>query len=116
MANSVAFRNAVVNAVAQNGGSDYFSLHTADPGITGASELTGGSYARVQAGFPAATTGAATNAGATINVPAGNTVTHWGRWTAASSGTFFTGGSLPASETFGSAGTYTLTNTVSQAQ
>lgn len=115
MANSVAFRNAVVNAVAQNGGADYFSLHTADPGTTGASEVTGGSYGRVSAGFPAASSGAATNAGATINVPSGTTVTHWGRWTTASAGTFFTGGALTAPETFGSAGTYTITNTVSQA-
>lgn len=115
MANSVAFRNAAVNAVAQNGGADYFSLHSGDPGSTGANEITGGSYGRVQAGFPGATTGAATNAGATINVPAGTTISHWGRWTQASGGTFFTGGALPAPEAYGSAGTYTLTNTVSQA-
>ena len=76
MAYSTGFRNAAVNAVGQNGGADYFSLHTADPGTTGASEVTGGSYARVSAGFPAASAGSSTNAGATINVPAGTTVTH----------------------------------------
>lgn len=52
---------------------------------------------------------------ATHNVPAGTTVTHFGRWTAATAGTFFTGGPLPnGDDTFGSAGTYTNVNTVSQ--
>lgn len=116
MANSVAFRNQAVNAVAQNGGADWFALHSADPGTTGAAEIAGGTYARVSSGFPAASTGSSTNPGATINVPAGTTITHWSRWTAQSGGTFFAGGALPnGGETYGSNGTYTLTNTVSQA-
>jgi hypothetical protein len=115
MAHSVTFRNAAVNAVAQNGGFNYFSLHTGDPGTSGANEVVGGSYARVLATFPAAATGASTTAGATHNVPAGVTVTHFGRWSAASGGTFYTGGTLPnGGDTFGSAGTYTNVNTVSQ--
>jgi hypothetical protein len=114
MANSIDFRNKAVNAVAQNAAADYFSLHSADPSTTGANEISGGTYGRVASAFPASTTGSATNSGATLNVPAGNTITHWGRWTAATGGSFFCGGALPAPETFGAAGTYTLTNTVSQ--
>jgi hypothetical protein len=115
MAYSTNFRNAAVNAVGQNGGADWFSLHTADPGTTGASEVTGGSYARVSASFPAAVGGSSTNAGATINVPAGTTVTYWSRWTAQTGGTWYAGGALPnGGEAFGSSGTYTLTNTITQ--
>lgn len=115
MAHSVAFRNAAVNAVAQNSGYDWFSLHTADPGTTGANEVVGGNYARVQATFPAAASGASTTAGATHNVPAGTTVTHFGRWSAETAGQFYTGGPLPGGgDTFGSAGTYTNVNTVTQ--
>ena len=44
--------DAVFNATAFNvTGDPYISLHTADPGETGASEVTGGSYARQQAAF-----------------------------------------------------------------
>src|ERR1044072_6514179 len=115
MAYSTGFRNAAVNAVGQNGGADWFSLHTGDPGTTGANEVTGGTYARVSAAYPAAANGSSTNAGATINVPAGTTVTHWSRWTAQSSVTWYAGGALPnGGESFGSAGTYTLTNTITQ--
>ena len=115
MAHSVAFRNAAVNAVALNGAHNYFSLHTGDPGTTGANEVIGGSYARVLATYPSATNGTSTTAGATHNVPAGTTVTHFGRWSALSGGTFFTGGVLPnGGDTFGSGGTYTNVNTVTQ--
>lgn len=113
MGNHVTFRNKAVDAVALNGGANWWSLHSGDPGTTGANEITG--IPRVQAAFPAATNGAATMPGATHNVPAGTTVTHFGRWTSQTAGQFFTGGSLPnGGEVFGSAGTYTNVNTVSQ--
>lgn len=115
MAKSTSFRNAAVNAVAASGGAGYVSLHTADPGTTGASEVSGGSYARVQTTFPSSTTGSSAGSQVTINVPAGTTITHWGRWTAVTAGTFYEGGTLSATEVFGSAGTYLLTLTVSQA-
>lgn len=116
MAKSTAFRNAAVNAVAASGGANFISLHTSDPGTTGTgNEVTGGSYARVATTFPTSTAGTSTGSQVTINVPAGTTITHWGRWTAASGGTFYEGGTLSASEVFGSAGTYLFTPTVSQA-
>ena len=39
----------------------YISLHTADPGLTGANEVAGGSYARQQAVFPASAGGTLDN-------------------------------------------------------
>ena len=90
----------------------WVSLHTADPGTTGTSEVSGGAYARVQTTWGSA--GASSMAGSqvTINVPAATTVAYWGVWSAASSGTYYEGGTLPASETYGSAGTYLLTPTL----
>src|SRR5690606_40520330 len=51
MAKSTAHANAVLDAI--GGGTSvaagtYISLHTGDPGTTGASEVDGGNYARVQ--------------------------------------------------------------------
>lgn len=112
MAFNTNFRNDAVNAVAQNGAANVYSLHTGDPGTTGANEVTGGSpaYARKTAtGFPAAASGAATNSQVVFDVPAG-TYTHWARWKA---GVFYEGGPLPAAETYNGQGTLGLTHTVS---
>jgi hypothetical protein len=78
----------------------YGSLHTADPGETGASEATGGSYARQSVTFGAASSGSISNS-ATItfaSMPAG-TFTHCGTWDASTAGNFLGGGSLTASKT-----------------
>jgi len=77
----------------------YLSLHTADPGTTGASEVTGSAYARVDvtASFPNAAAGLCSNDVA-ITFPTvtttGYTVTHWGLWSAATAGTFRAGGDV----------------------
>jgi hypothetical protein len=89
-------------------------LHTADPSTTGANELTGGSpaYARKAVTWSAAATAAKAASNAPVfDVGAGKTITHWGMWSTATGGTFYYGGTLPASETFGSQGTYTATST-----
>lgn len=115
MGNSVSFRNKAVDAVGLSGGADWFSLHTGDPGTTGANEVIGGTYARKSGPFPASVSGLSTNAGTTHDVPAGTTVTHFGRWSLVTGGTFFTGGVLPnGGDTFGSAGTYTNINSITQ--
>lgn len=115
MSNSVSFRNKAVDAVALNGGATWWSLHTGDPGTTGASEVVGGDYVRVQSSFPAAVSGQSTMPGATSAIPAGTTVVYFGRWTSQTGGTFFTGGPLPnGGDTFGSSGTYTNVNTCAQ--
>lgn len=91
----------------------WVSLHTADPGTTGASEVSGGSYARVQTTWGTPSASSVTGSQVTINVPASTTITHWAVWTASSSGTEYESGALPTSETYGSAGTYLLTPTLS---
>lgn len=75
------------------------SLHTADPGTTGASEATGGSYARQAPGFGAAAANLVENAANVdyAGMPAA-TITHVGYWDAASAGNFLCGGPLAASK------------------
>lgn len=65
----------------------YVSLHTADPGETGANEVTGGSYARQSGSFGAASSGQVQN-DADIDfasMPA-TTVVAFGVWDASTSG------------------------------
>lgn len=93
-------------------GNNYISLHTASPGTTGANEVVGGSYARVATTWSASAAGSKAGSQVTINVPASTTITHFGFWTAASSGTYLGGGTLPASEAYTGAGTYLLTPTL----
>lgn len=66
----------------------YVSAHTADPGTTGANEVSGGSYARQSAALPAGSNGAGTAPAVNIPIPAGTTVKWVGVWTAATGGTF----------------------------
>lgn len=78
----------------------YVSLHTADPGETGASEVTGGGYTRMLVTFTAPANKQMSNA-ADIefdNLPA-CTVTHFGLWDAQTGGTFLWGGALTVSKT-----------------
>jgi hypothetical protein len=110
MAYTVAAQNSAITGV--KNAATFISLHTADPSTTGASEVLGGTYARVATAWGTVSNGSVTGGPATINVPASTTITHWGLWTAGTSGTFYYGGVLPASETFGAAGTYALTPTL----
>ena len=83
------------------------SLHSADPGATGTSELAGGSpaYARKAVSWAASASGILdTNASATFDVPAGSTVAYWGLWSAPTGGTFYGGGKMTTSETYGAQG------------
>lgn len=103
-------KNLMLNQLA--GVAIYVSLHTADPGTTGANEATGGSpaYARKSITWNAAAAGNLDSSNAPVfDVPAG-TYTHWGLWSASTAGTFYGGGPLSANETFGAQGTYTLTD------
>jgi hypothetical protein len=89
----------------------YASLHTADPGTNGASEVTGGSpaYARKALTWNAASGGSMSKSSTDVfDVPAGTTVAWVGLWSASTSGTFY-GADDVTSEVFGGQGTYTLT-------
>lgn len=70
----------------------HLSLHSGDPGTTGANELTGGSpaYARKAVSWDAAAGGSrAISAGVQFDVPASTTVRYIGMWSASTAGTFF---------------------------
>lgn len=91
----------------------YASLHTADPGNTGASEVSGGSpaYARKSVTWNAAASGSKTASNAPVfDVPASTTVTYVGFWSAATAGTFYGSGAV-TSQNFASQGTYTVSST-----
>lgn len=106
-----ASREAAALAVTALGA--YVSLHTADPGTTGASEATGGSpaYARKQTTWTGgASDGSVPGSEVTFDAPAG-TYTHFGVWSASSGGTFIGGGALNASATLGAQGQVKVTPT-----
>lgn len=110
MANSysTATKNAMVDAMIARG--RYYSIHSADPGTTGASEI---SSARQQMTFPAASAGSSQGSTVGIAIPVGATTAYFGVWDAVSAGNFIRGGNLPASSTFGSAGTLNLSDLLS---
>lgn len=88
----------------------FVSLHTADPGTTGTSEVTGGSpaYARQACTWDTASGGSmALAAEETFDVPAG-TVAYFGVWSLSTGGTFYGGGALSDTEVFAAQGTYKL--------
>lgn len=83
----------------------YLSLHTADPGETGASEVGDATYARqlCTTAFGAPTAGDGTTTAA-IEYPAattGFTATHYGLWSAVSAGTFYHGGNIDPDKVVG---------------
>lgn len=102
--------NTMKNVLATAYGADVakVSLHSADPGSTGASEISGGSpaYARVTPPSIAAPTTGLISFQVTFNVPAGATVAGIGLWDV--SNNFLDGGTV-TSQSFGSQGTYTAT-------
>lgn len=90
------------------------SLHTADPGTTGASEATGGSpaYARKTTTWTGgASDGSVVGSQVTFDVAAG-TYTHMGIWNGS---TFIAGFALSASATFGAQGQLLVTPTITAA-
>lgn len=99
---------AAVDGIAAAGSR--ISFHTADPGTTGASEVSG--TGRPATTWAAGTAGTRVGSQVSAPIPAGTTVTHWGIWSAATGGTFLFGGALSASESFGSAGTLQHTPTL----
>lgn len=103
-----------VTQAAAAAAATWFSAHTADPGVTGANEVTGTGASRGQTTFGAPSGNPTTTVGsqAILGIPAGATITHWGQWTAASGGTLHRSGPLPNPETYTGAGTYGLTPTL----
>lgn len=99
MDKSTAHRDAVLNVMRGTplgAFTPYVSLHTADPGLTGANEVTGDAYAREAATFGAPADGATGRAianSAAVTYPSvdsaeNRTVAFAGVWDAASGGVF----------------------------
>lgn len=89
----------------------FVSLHTADPGLSGTSEVTGGSpaYARKAITWTAAAASTTSNSAQVLfDVPTGVTIRFLGYWSASTSGTFYGSRALDANQTYTSQGTYTL--------
>lgn len=103
-----AERNAIADFEAAR--ISYISLHTGDPGTSGANEVSGGSpaYARKAVVWTASTGGTASAAEVIFDVPPG-TYTHFGAWTSATGGTFRGGNPLSATTTINPQGTLKVT-------
>jgi hypothetical protein len=108
--------NVALEAVGDLGG--WLSLHTADPGTTGASEVTGGNpaYARQQTTWGNAANGVLTGSAQTLDIPPATTIGWFGVWTDSAGGTWITGGPLRnaantqnITEAFTEQGQYALT-------
>lgn len=110
--NAVNELNNALTEIITTKGAKYLSMHTASPGTTGANEVSGGSYGRVATTWGTVAAGSVTGSQVTINIPASTTIVYWGLWDAVSGGNYYDGGTLPSSETYGSAGTYLLTATL----
>jgi hypothetical protein len=92
-------------------GVTYVSLHTADPGASASAEVTGGAYTREAASWAAAASGSvSTSASIVFDVPGSTTITHLGYWSAITSGTFYGSRALDTSQTYATAGTYTISS------
>lgn len=94
-----------------SGSALYVSLHTADPGASGTSEVSGGSpaYARKAITWAAPASSAMSNSAQVVfDVPTSTTIRYLGYWSAATGGTFYGSRILDAAQTYGSQGTYTL--------
>ena len=103
-----AAKNLMLDALGAVAGEA--SLHTADPGTTGANEVTGGTYDRQPITWNASANGDLdNNANPTFQVPGGVTVVYFGLWSA-DGNVFYGSGALSAPETFGGPGQYTLTD------
>lgn len=103
------------NNLATKYGTDapYVALFsTAPSGNTTGTEITGGSYARQAATWPAPTNGQI-SVTVTFQVPSGATVAGFGLYSAATAGNYIDGGSL-TSQGFATGGTYQLTITYTQ--
>lgn len=77
-------------AISYGTNAAYASLHTADPGTTGTSEVSGGSpaYARKSLSWTAGSTDGIVTVSCTFDVPASTAVAYAGLFTAVTSGTF----------------------------
>lgn len=89
----------------------YASVHTANPGDTGAAEVAGGSpaYARKAITWGAPAAGSMDGDAVTFDIPASTEISYVGLWDASSAGNFLGSRQIPT-ETFAAQGTYQVTD------
>lgn len=107
----MALTNTVLDAAnnAITGLLGFASLHTADPGGTGANEVTGGGYTRIAAVWdPSSGAVAALDAPLNFVGPLGGPATHIGFWSAISAGAWRGGKALTGDQNFSASGQYTV--------
>jgi hypothetical protein len=110
MSLTAATKEQAALAIANATWGDRVSLHTGDPGTTGANEAAGGSYTRMQTTWAGGSDdGVVPGSEVTIDANAG-AYSHFGVWSAG--GTFRHGGALPGTVTLGAAGQIKVTPTV----
>jgi len=108
--------DAIFNQTSYSPTAIYCSLHTSDPGDTGASEVSGGSYGRqtVTTSFGASSSGTVTSSAdiSFTGMPdtTGDDISHVGIWDAATSGNFLWGATLTAAKTTNSGDTFTISS------
>lgn len=106
LASATAENNAVTGLTTAAG---FTSIHTATPGTTGASEVSGGTYARQATAWGTASGGSIANTGAlSFPIPASTSVSFFGTWSLVTAGVYQIGGSLGSTITFTTAGTLTI--------
>jgi hypothetical protein len=108
MALSVSTRNALAAAAAAAG--SWISVHTSDPGTTGAGEAAG--VARVQTIWGAPSGGDVVGSQVLSSVGAGGPYNFFGIWSAVTGGTFVAGAALVPAETFAGSGQLRITPTI----
>jgi hypothetical protein len=100
-----ASKDTAVNALTALG--TYVSLHTADPGSTGASQAAG--TTRQQTTWGSSSSGVADGSQVAFTSCPAATYTHYGVWTAATAGTFRWGFALSPGVTLSDVGTVLVT-------
>lgn len=87
----------------------FASLHTAEPNASGSNEVVASPYVRESIPWGSPNSGTAVTSDAIVfDVPADTTITHLGYWSSGDGGTFYGSRALDTSQTFATAGTYTI--------
>lgn len=110
---TATFADATANAMLNVLGASalYVSLHSSNPGTTGASELTSTGYARQAIVFSTGSAQAIHNTGLITFGPAvgaWTAATYFGLWSAPTGGTFISAAALDATETVPDLGSATF--------
>lgn len=102
-----AGKNLLLNGFGS--GVTFVSLHTADPSTNGANEVSTSPYTRESVAWGSPASASLQNSAQVVfDVPGSTTITHLGYWSASTSGTFYGSRALDTSQTFATAGTYTI--------